>query len=195
LLLLLLEWFGIREFSFFFFFPSLNRFGTLGILSLFFFDASLWSRLSLLLLAVNSRWNCREKWLNDEDSPLLNPWELQVLFPNWIQLWFWSNWHEREKCELFVTWQNFCGSLWYAWPYIGWQVAAGPIEMWHVDLELLAWLKGPICKKVTIGTVLQIWKWDCFEKKWTANKNNNNKKKWNWDWFAIHITFGLKCNF
>ena len=86
-------------------------------------------------------------------------WEIRVLSCSWASLsllWFLILTAKREKNGICLWWCGLhCVDLWRAWPYIGWQVAAGPIAMWHVDwvglrgtLDQSANLKriGPFCK-------------------------------------------------
>jgi len=115
--------------------------------------------LNSLLLAMDSMLELQKHRLSDEDSVeslratrKFHWFWLNLLLKRlgFVNLFFnlsefvviWSNWMEREICELFVTWHWFCGppSDWYSnRPYIGCHVASGPMEMWHLDWYLLAW--------------------------------------------------------
>ena len=140
--------------------------------SLFFSDPRLCDRIRVCCF-LRRIWclNCRGTRLNDEDSieslkatqtPLILAWIAsgkllgfsEMFFSFLSLLWSWSNWMEREICELFVTWRWFCGplpDLYSGRPYIGCHVASEPIGTWHVDWYLLAWHLDLTVKKKPQG--------------------------------------------
>jgi len=144
--------------SFFFFFSSLNRFWTLNLFPSSSQFSILWSRLSLLLLAVNSRWNCRG---NSSMMKIHHCWiseSLKFFFLTEFSYGF-DLTDMREKNVSCLCW---CGAdsvdLWHCVPFIGCHVCLWANELvtcgldwiWRgFGLELASfWPWGPICKYV-----------------------------------------------
>jgi len=123
----LLIWDWNLEINRWFVFLLLNRFRIFEILSLFFFELRLCDRTEFVASSDEfDAWIAEDKaqwwWFNPKSlranaNSIDLAWILLLEMVRVCEfvlqflslLWFWSNWMEREICELFVMWHWFCG--------------------------------------------------------------------------------------